>query len=432
MGAMEFLSAHWDPFLKRWVAGAQDNDVQASVPDSVANPSAVAFGFVMGDGTITDVDASAVPARLWGARQFMGSMMDLDREQESKGTRSRLNSRLPETGGWHAPMLRRRSLYQKDEDEDEDEDNDGDAEPLGLCYVEGHPEKTTCLDLTKWGFQPPNFPYFVHPFALNKVAPTNLVFWAAQTKNISGGFYSLAVPRNSNAALSPPVALAKHTGGVLAFVAGGKTAAGATQLHQIVAMNGTHLVTSDDITKTKTESKLPVAFAEPLILGFDSNNQLVLGPVSHGSTVSLAVSPADGATVAIGGRPSIKTNGGEESIWLSSSSGKSWTNITGDFGKQVGATGQPRPSALLLLPVGKSCTVVLVGTVSGVYVSSTAAAKRGRWSRLGKFLKGKAFFPRVLVMGLSHEPSSDTLVAATMGRGVYVAHNASAALASAC
>ena len=47
---------------------------------------------------------------------------------------------------------------------------------LLYCHIAGHPEKTTCIDLTKWGFEPPNFPYFVHPFALNKLAPTNLVF----------------------------------------------------------------------------------------------------------------------------------------------------------------------------------------------------------------------------------------------------------------
>ena len=31
---------------------------------------------------------------------------------------------------------------------------------------------------------------------------------------------------------------------------------------------------------------------------------------------------------------------------------------------------------------------------------------------------------QVMVAGLSHEPKDDTLVAATMGRGVYVVHGA--------
>ena len=40
-------------------------------------------------------------------------------------------------------------------------------------------------------------------------------------------------------------------------------------------------------------------------------------------------------------------------------------------------------------------------------------------------MSGCASFPLVLVGGLSYEPSSDTVVAATMGRGVRVVHKAS-------
>ena len=51
------------------------------------------------------------------------------------------------------------------------------------------------------------------------------------------------------------------------------------------------------------------------------------------------------------------------------------------------------------------------------------AARSGRrplrplrpWTRLG----GCAQLPLVLVAGLSYEPTSDTITAATMGRGVY-------------
>ena len=39
----------------------------------------------------------------------------------------------------------------------------------------------------------------------------------------------------------------------------------------------------------------------------------------------------------------------------------------------------------------------------------------GAWKRLG----GCADLPLVLVGGLSYEPTSDTVVAGTMGRGVY-------------
>lgn len=122
--------------------------------------------------------------------------------------------------------------------------------------------------------------------------------------------------------------------------------------------------------------------------------------------------------------------------------------------------GQPRPSALLLVDleaegegahhqaaakggvdggngnggnkgrIKTTTTALLVGTVSGVFVSFVGSGDDvgvqllGRWARLGSC----AELPLVLTLGLSHEPTSDTLVAATFGRGVYVMHQATRAL----
>ena len=61
---------------------------------------------------------------------------------------------------------------------------------------------------------------------------------------------------------------------------------------------------------------------------------------------------------------------------------------------------------------------LLVGTVSGVFISWTDGL--GKWSRLGSC----ADLPLVKVAGLTHEHYSDTLVAATMGRGVYALRGA--------
>ena len=85
----------------------------------------------------------------------------------------------------------------------------------------------------------------------------------------------------------------------------------------------------------------------------------------------------------------------------------------------------------LLLPTKKG-TALLVGTVNGIFVSwpevDTASGDgsggMNRWTRLGTCED----LPLVLVMGISYEPTSDTLVAATMGRGVYVLHGALAAV----
>jgi hypothetical protein len=80
-----------------------------------------------------------------------------------------------------------------------------------------------------------------------------------------------------------------------------------------------------------------------------------------------------------------------------------------------------------MLEVGTE-TALLVGTVSGVYVTfveKALAAGAASWARVGTCDE----FPLVLTLGLSYEPTSDTLVAATMGRGVYAKHGISQVLA---
>ena len=71
-----------------------------------------------------------------------------------------------------------------------------------------------------------------------------------------------------------------------------------------------------------------------------------------------------------------------------------------------------------MLPPAKGTTVpiVLVGTVSGVYAAAAPVSSPRAWTRLG----GCSALPLVLVAGLSYEPTTDTVVAATMGRGVYI------------
>ena len=82
---------------------------------------------------------------------------------------------------------------------------------------------------------------------------------------------------------------------------------------------------------------------------------------------------------------------------------------------------------------------LLAGTVSGVYATAietkglAAAAARGggpvpaTWQRLG----GCDDLPLVLVGGLSYEAETGTVVAATMGRGVYILPKAAEAAAAA-
>jgi hypothetical protein len=74
IGAMEFLTAHWDAKGARWVGGAQDNDVQVA-PEHCTSQS-TALGINFGDGTMTAVDNSVTPTRLYGTTQFYGQRDD--------------------------------------------------------------------------------------------------------------------------------------------------------------------------------------------------------------------------------------------------------------------------------------------------------------------------------------------------------------------
>jgi hypothetical protein len=74
---MELLSADWDPYGRRWIGGAQDNDVMVAPVNSTA--TSVARGIIGGDGSVTAVDAAASPPRLWGATQNLGNFVDDDR-----------------------------------------------------------------------------------------------------------------------------------------------------------------------------------------------------------------------------------------------------------------------------------------------------------------------------------------------------------------
>ena len=289
-----------------------------------------------------------------------------------------------------------------------------------------------CLDSASWGFTPEAFPFFYHPFALNRLAPSTLVTWARAAAGRPAGFWHLSVPAHARAALDVPAPsfVASSGGDVYELISGG-TVRGARDPSLLLALNDSHLLVKSDVaTAGKLLARpLPVAFARPLILKYDPDTrEPIIGPVSHGKTVSLAASRTDGLTLAVTGRPDVRTNGGDESIWLSRDGGLTWLNATGNLRAATQAIGQPRPSALALVDGGggggSSASALLVGTVSGVYVSWIDAPRLGAWSRLGSC----AELPLVLTLGLSYEPTSDTLVAATFGRGVYVLHRATQAL----
>lgn len=399
IGAMEVISAHWDAHLDRYVAGAQDNDVQVGPPN--ASYTSVAAGVVMGDGTWTAVDNTQQPARLFGSRQFMGQFDDDDHV----------------SAGVQAPP---------DGDAD-DGDEDDDAGPIpaqnaGLVFVSGDsPMLRVPIKLADLGFEDQRaFPYFVQPFALNEQRPTSLYFFANATDGKPAAWWDLSIPPGTTHSkqLKPPTLVAETGGGnCLQFVAGGMTQ-GKPDESVLVGMNSTHLYHRSATSPggSLVIRKLPTQFAEPITFTYDADGDPIVGPVSHGKTVSLAVSPTDSDTVVVTGWPSVTSNEGDESIWISHDAGRSWENITGDIVRATGTIGRARPGGLLIVPIpSENATALLSGTVSGLFLTWLDDTV-GTWTRFGDC----AAFPLVLTSGATYEPSSDTLVAATMGRGVYI------------
>lgn len=384
IGAMEMTSADWDPVGHRWVGGAQDNSVQ--VAPIGTNSSSCALGVVGGDGSVTAVDAAVHPPRLWGATQFLGNVLDTDGPQ-------------------------RTGLGVEDDD------------CAGFGFYQG--DKYICIPLPKW-FKVSQFQYFVQPLALHSIDPTRVFFYARATDLVNPGhIYEMKVPYSvkNSSDIAAPTHLDHDTRGIQMMVAGGMTD-GKNDSSVIVAMNSTHILHRSSKSDGKfLEYALPQEYTEPVSFVYPTNDYYILGPVSHFRTITLAVSPSDSQLIAVTGYETIDRNYGTERIWLSKDGGASFTEITYNIKKATGTIGQVRPSALLLVPVAKGATAVLVGTTSGVFVSFTDG---DTWTRFGDCSK----LPLVLVLGLSYQKASDTVVAATFGRGVYVVHQAKELLES--
>ena len=429
--AMEFVEAK---FAKgRWVGGAQDNTVQLS-NGSATDP---AIGYIFGDGTVVDIDAvSGAAPRYWGCTQVtrrhchsssiatttttpppppqnLGNFVDSD----MPGPHRRLRSQ-------------RRRLFRGDDDDDGDDD-----EHFGFGFWE-EPHGFVGVPLMDW-FEVYQFQFFYQPFALSATDPTRVYLAATAAHNASAprktsGIYALTVPRGTtmqnNTALAPPT-LEVATGDVYVLVAGGVTA-GAADGSVLVGMNATHLLHRSAASGgALRERRLPMTFASPVVFKYDAKGDYILGPTSHDRTVSLAVSPADSSLVAVTGWASVLDNEGDERVFLSTDAGATWNDVTANLAAATATVGKVRPSALVLVPTGNGReTALVVGAANGAYATvvqgADGAPRDGKWQRLGPC----SALPLVMVAGLSYDGESDTIAAATMGRGVYLMKEASKAL----
>ena len=210
----------------------------------------------------------------------------------------------------------------------------------------------------------------------------------------------------------------------LDFVAGGFTD-GVADDTVLVGMSNAHLYVRNSATKGDMVTRsLPVAFALPVTLDYNATDgSRILGPVSHGRTTSLALSAADSNRVSVTGWQSVANNEGAEQVFSSSDGGVTWSDVTGNMRNASGVEGKVRPGGLLIVDLKENKDrALLVSTANGVLVSFDSAP--ARWTRLGTCNE----FPIVRTSSLSYEHYSDTLAAATMGRGIFSLHGAKAAL----
>lgn len=412
---LELLSAHYDPKAERYVAGAQDNC--AIVTKANATPSDVGYGFVMGDGTVTMVDSQANPSRLFGTTQFLGVGTI---ENDPKSNEDAAGNSVVDGG---------------------DDDDEGCG---GLCFAQG--DKFIQVEVDKYFPEPSSFPFFVHPYTLNRQDPTLLHFWTNGTgPNRPSAFYEFNIPYSveDKDDIGAPTKMLETPPGamIMDFVSGGVTA-GKADPNLLLGISNSHLYVRSIVDQgpngAMLERQLPVAFDAPVTLQYDysKNGARILGPLTHAKTVFMAVSPSDSRFLAVTGWPSVSTNLGNEDIFVTTNAGETWQNVTSNLRTATGVTGKVRPGGLLLVDLppkgGGMARALLVGTSNGIMVAflylsgAVVSEANAKWTRFGTCDE----FPIVLTAGIDYEPISDRLVAATYGRGIYILKDAKEKLLS--
>lgn len=275
IAAIELLSVRYDARDGSWVAGAQDNCVLlGSAAPSPSRALCVEFG----DSTLTDIDRSVSPARFFGSTQFLGQV--------------------------------------------EDDDNKIRNDTFSFGYFEGSKQVPIPLSST---FPEKAFPFFVSPFAVNAVDPEKLMLWAAATESTQGGFYEVAIP-HSGPVGKPILRVPTQSTTVFTLLYG---RAASEDANSIAALNATHIMHASAKSADSLRAyALPSSYATPVTLNYDKEGDIVLGPVSHDMTVSLAQSPADATLVAVGGWPRVSDNGGEERVFVSADEGRTWVDAS--------------------------------------------------------------------------------------------------------
>eukprot|EP00457_Paulinella_chromatophora_P000932 gb/GEZN01000934.1/.p1 GENE.gb/GEZN01000934.1/~~gb/GEZN01000934.1/.p1 ORF type:complete len:1047 (+),score=67.81 gb/GEZN01000934.1/:26-3142(+) len=392
---LEIYWANWDSRLHRWAGASQDAQTLISPPGSGV---VKAIGCADYDGSWTAVDNINCPSRLFGTGPGGDS-------------------------GW--PYM----------------------------FWDTNPIKRYGLQALDF-FPQASFPWFSVPLGLNAQTGKELFIYTCDLSAdgqfpsfTSGSLSYFTIPDISaleklpdpDSYTQPPPRLVAKVGGSIQVIVAGGFLDGRVESELVLLLNHSHLII---ISGAMSSVPLVEAKALPFIFGeqlgwpyFPAKvtdplyGHLKVAPLSHGVTIYMGVSPADAKIVAVTGWPPEFNAGPEhEHIFLTTDMGDRWTEVTGDLHQRVASVAMARPSGLCLVEfVGimgedPKLHALLVGTVNGAYISWTD--NPGKWTRVATFRE----LPRVLVYSISYEPYSDTLLAATLGRGVYRLANAKQAL----
>ena len=75
--------------------------------------------------------------------------------------------------------------------------------------------------------------------------------------------------------------------------------AGSSNKDLLIGINSTHFLKKTSASGAVEASPLPAPYVEPLTLGYDDDDQIIIGPVSHGMTVFLDVCKTNANLAAV-------------------------------------------------------------------------------------------------------------------------------------
>eukprot|EP00211_Chloroparvula_japonica_P004929 CAMPEP_0119131648 /NCGR_PEP_ID=MMETSP1310-20130426/10499_1 /TAXON_ID=464262 /ORGANISM="Genus nov. species nov., Strain RCC2339" /LENGTH=845 /DNA_ID=CAMNT_0007122235 /DNA_START=165 /DNA_END=2702 /DNA_ORIENTATION=- len=436
---IELYNAAYDERNDRWTGSAQDNSVIISEP--AATPSDVGLGVVGGDGTHVDVDNMHCPARLYGCAQYLGGLSyRVNVGSEMMSSRVPFGHYFPDISGYpffltwyqvnrlnpdqllfavNSTQLYAGGLWEFNPAPDPSQLTSritGDPKSWNPDLVVRATIKYGTTDLRK---------------LLSLVERQNSV--AEEDGELVSAIKHL-IPYNKD--WPEPQLVAGITDEVLAVHVAGSHVLQNGELvpdaDRVVGMSYDNYYSRSGASPAWSVTPLPQKFAPTVdwYEYYNDNRSVVIGPVSHGKTVSMALSLLNSSLVAVTGWPyddSGNMNLGDEHVWLTTDDGATWLDVTSNLLTATAALAKSRPAGLEFVDEvdDAGTTALLVGTINGVFVSFfNQDPSTITWSRLGTC----AEFPLVVVTSINYEAYSDTLVVSTFGRGVYTIANAKAAL----